>query len=482
MRSSTRLLCTLLAGSAGAGGPAWADEQSFALTLGLGAQKSIAVPGVSRIQILDPSIADVKVIESGRIAILARKEGRTTLLVWKGSGQQLSYSVSVKRQDPHEVIAELRKLLGEMEGISVRMVGDRIYLDGQAYTAADADRIEEILALYPAVKSFVKISPSTKRLVAQNLNASFQKAGLRNAEATVVGSSVFLEGSVESEQELHKAELITKAMGEEVENLLVIGVKRMILSEVQFVEVRRSSKDRVGVKYPTDLTGTATLSVNLMRQFAPVPTADNSARATVTGSSDFALGFQANDGHARLLAQPRLVCASGEQAEFLAGGEVPIPLVTANHVSVEYKQYGVILKLRPTADRKGHIQNELEAEVSEVDTSVAVSVGGAVSVPGFRTRKVKTNVTVRHGETIVLSGVFSHDEQKFVSKVPGLGNIPILGELFKNRAFDASKRELLIFVTPRIVSPDSERIRSAIEDIKTSYQRAREEVTFSIFD
>jgi len=142
----------------------------------------------------------------------------------------------------------------------------------------------------------------------------------------------------------------------------------------------------------------------------------------------------------------------------------------------------VILKLRPTADRKGHIQNELEAEVSEVDTSVAVSVGGAVSVPGFRTRKVKTNVTVRHGETIVLSGVFSHDEQKFVSKVPGLGNIPIIGELFKNRAFDASKRELVIFVTPRIVTPDSERIRNALEDIKKRYQQGRHEVTFSIFD
>ncbi len=482
MRSSIRLVCALLAVRAFGAGLAWADEQGFSLTLGLGAQKVLAVPGTARVQILDPSIADVKVTESGQIAIVARKEGRTTLLVWKGSGQRLSYVISVKRQDPHEVIAELRKLLGEMEGISVRMVGDRIYLDGQAYTAADADRIEEILALYPAVKSFVKISPSTKRLVAQNLNASFQKAGLKNVEATVVGSSVFLEGSVESEQELHKAELITKAMGEEVENLLVIGVKRMILSEVQFVEVRRSSKDRIGVKYPTDVTGTATSSVNVIRQFAPSPSAELSARGSVTGSSDFALGFQANDGHARLLAQPRLVCASGEQAEFLAGGEVPIPLVTANHVSVEYKQYGIILKLRPTADRKGNIQNELEAEVSEVDTSVAVSVGGAVSVPGFRTRKVKTNVTVRHGETIVLSGVFSHDEQKFVSKVPGLGNIPILGELFKNRAFDASKRELLIFVTPRIVSPDSERIRSAIEDIRRHYQRAREEVTFSIFD
>ena len=481
MSAGGRFVLASLAAGVLALRPARADDGSQ-LTLGLGAQKTIAVPGVARIQILDPSVADVKVVGTQQILVLARKEGRTTLLVWKSSGQRLTYLISIKKQDPNEVMAEIRKLLGEMEGVSVRMVGDRIYLDGHAYTSADADRIEEILGLYPSVKSFVKIAPNTKRLVAQNLNANFDKAGLKNVEATVVGSTVFLEGSVESQQEMQKAELITKAVGEKVENLLVIGVKRMILSEVQFVELRRNSRDRYGVKYPTDVTGSATASVTVVKQLVPSGPADVTARGSVTGSSDFAVGFQANDGHARLLAQPRLVCASGEQAEFLAGGEVPIPMVTANHTSVEYKQYGVILKLRPTADRKGHIQTELEAEVSEVDTSVAVSVGGTVNVPGFRTRKVKTNVTVRHGETIVLSGVFSHDEQKFVSKVPGLGSVPIIGELFKNRAFDASKRELVIFVTPRIVTADSERIRNAVEDIKTRYQQGRKEVTFSIFD
>jgi pilus assembly protein CpaC len=95
---------------------------------------------------------------------------------------------------------------------------------------------------------------------------------------------------------------------------------------------------------------------------------------------------------------------------------------------------------------------------------------------------VKTSVTVRHGETIVLSGVFSHDEQKFVSKLPGVGNLPIIGELFKNRAFDSSKRELVIFVTPRIVNHDSDRIRGVIQEITERYKQARSEVRFSIFD
>ena len=460
---------------------AWAQEGST-ISLGVGTQKVITVPNISRIAVGDPSIADVKTIGNSQILIIGAGEGKTTLLIWKSSGQRVSYLVTVRKQDPNEVISEIKKLLGEIEGVTVRMVGDRIYLDGQAYTTQDADRIEQVVGLYPNVKSFVKIAPNAKKLVAQNLNAAFQKAGLRNVQANVVGSTIFLEGSVESQQDLQKAELITKAIGEKVENLLVVGIKRMILSEVQFVEIRRNSTDRYGIKYPTDITGTAQATINITKDLWPGSFSQGALLSSTAGSSDFSIGFQGNDGYGRLLAQPKLVCASGEKAEFLAGGEVPIPLITANQFSVEYKEYGVILKLRPTADRNGNIQTEIEAEASEIDTSVAVSFGGSSAIPGFRTRKVKTNVTVRHGETIVLSGVFSHDEQKAVSKLPGLGHIPIIGELFKNRAFDSTKRELVIFVTPRIVNPDSDKIRTIIEDVKARYKQARSEVNFSIFD
>jgi len=459
-----------------------AAEESSTVNLGLGTTKVISVPGVNRVAVGDGSIVDVKNVGSGQLLLNGAGEGKTTLVIWKNDGQRVSYLVTVRKQDLNEMIGEIKKLLGEVEGVTVRMVGDRVYLDGQAYTTQDADRIEQIVGLYPNVKSFVKIAPNAKKLVAQNLNASFQKAGLRNVQANVVGSSIFLEGSVESQQDLQKAELITKAVGEKVENLLVVGIKRMILSEVQFVEIRRSSRERYGIKYPTDIAGSVTASVIASKDLFPGTLLTASARGSGNAGADFSIGFQANDGYGRLLAQPKLVCASGEKAEFLAGGEVPIPLVTNNTFTVEYKPYGVVLKLRPTADRNGNIQTEIEAEVSEVDPSVSVSLGGSTSVPGFRTRKVKTNVTVRHGETIVLSGVFSHDEQKSISRVPGLGNIPILGELFKNRGFDTSKRELVIFVTPRIVNPDSDRIRTIIEDMKSAYKQARGEVTFGIFD
>jgi pilus assembly protein CpaC len=452
------------------------------IALGVGTQKVLTVPNIQRVAVGDAAVADVRTIGNNQLLIIGSNEGKTTLLVWKSTGQRVSYLISVRKQDPNEIISEIKKLLGEIEGVNVRMVGDRIYLDGQAYTQADADRIDQVVGLYGNVKSFVKIAPNAKKLVAQNLNAAFQKAGLKNVQANVVGSTIFLEGSVESQQDLQKAELITKAIGEKVENLLVVGIKRMILSEVQFVEIRRQAKDRYGIRYPTDITGTAQASVNIAKELFPGNFASGDLSVPVSGRSQFNVGFQNNDGYGRLLAQPKLVCASGEKAEFTAGGEVPIPLITNNQFTVEYKPYGVILKLRPTADRNGNIQTEIEAEVSQVDPSVSVSVGGSASVPGFITRKVKTNVTVRHGETIVLSGVFAHDETKSVSKLPGLGHIPIIGELFKNRTFDSDKRELVIFVTPRIVNPDSDKIRTIIDDVKSRYKQARGEVTFGIFD
>jgi pilus assembly protein CpaC len=453
------------------------------ISMGIGSQRVLTIPGAIRVAAGSPEVLEVKVVPPNQLLLTALSEGRTTLTVWKNNGQRQVYSVTVRKIDPGVLVTDIKKLLGDIEGIRVHITGDYVYIDGQAYTQADADRIEQVAELYPnSVKNLVKISPNAKRLVAQNLDAAFQKAGLKNIRPNVVGSTIFLEGSVESQQDLEKAQLITKAMGEKVESLLTVGIRRMVLSEVQFVEVRSSTLDRYGIKFPTDLTGGVVAQVTGTKVL--VPSAPFAANMTAAGTltSQWSLGFQNNAGYGRLLAQPKLVCASGETAEFLAGGEIPLPVVTANSIAINYKPYGVMLQIKPTADRSGNIQTEIEAEVSEIDTSVSVSAGGGVSMPGFRKRRVKTNVTVRHGETIVLSGVFNHDEQKSVSKIPGLGHIPIIGELFKNRGFDTDKRELLIFVTPRIVNPESDKIRTMVDDMKMRYKQARSEIRFNIFD
>jgi pilus assembly protein CpaC len=309
---------------------------------------------------------------------------------------------------------------------------------------------------------------------------------LKNANATVVGTTVFLEGSVESKEELRKAELITKAVGEQVENLLTVGIKRMVLTEVDFVEIKKSSFDTIGIKLPLDWTGTIEMgqpdaTSGVTNLIVGPQTRPDELLFTITGTADWRLGMQFNDGYGRTLARPKLVCASGESAEFVAGGEVPLVSITLNVIDIRYKEFGVKLKISPTADMHGNISTQIEAEVSDIDESLTVEVGSN-RFPGFSVTRARTNVTVRHGETIVLSGLFNNTEQKNVSKFPFLGHIPILGELFKSRTFRDKKSELVVFVTPRIVNPASERIIRTIQEIKDRYQRAKEEVEFSIFD
>lgn len=460
-------------------GTAYAQEEQ-SVAIGVGTQKVINVPGIARIAIGDSGIADVKVLGTSQVLIVGKTEGRTTLLLWKSNGSRLNFMVNVRKKDPNELIEEIKRLLGDREGITVRMVGDRIYLDGYAYTTDDYERVDEICKIYSGnVQSFVKYAPNAKKLVANNLNAALQRAGLKNVQATVVGTQIFLEGSAESEEDVDKALKITKAIGEtEVENLVVVGIARMILTEVQFVEIRRSNSDVIGINWPLDITGSLSGSLSISKQFLPGSyPADGNVSFSGDAESGFAFQFQFSDGYGRMLAQPKLVCASGKTATFNSGGEFPVQIVSANAATVEFKPYGISLEVTPTADRHGNIRTEIKAEASEMDMSVSVD-----GMPGTINRKVSTTVTVRHGETIVLGGIFHHNEQKGVTKTPLLGHIPILGELFKNRSSEGTKKELLIFVTPRIVNPDTERIRRLLDDMKQRYKQARDEVAYSIFD
>jgi len=451
------------------------------IQLGVGTQKVLSIAGgVSRVAVGDPNVADVKPVGSSQMLVIGGQIGRTTLIVWKSNGARISYQLVVRSVSVDDTADEIRSLLGDVEGVGVHAVGDRVLLEGEALTADDYRRVEEVVSVYPTAKSFVKLSPTARRQVASRLNEAFQQAGLRKAEASVVGTTIFLEGSVESEPELRKAELIAKAHGEKVENLLGVGIKRMILSEVQFVEVRRGSLASIGLRLPTDIGGTVSVQGTATTPFGG--STDGGITTSLVAEAQTSLRLSIDSGAGRLLAQPTLVCASGDQAEFLAGGEVPVPLITQNTASVIYHKYGVLLRIRPTADRFGNVQTEVEAEVSELDRSVAVAVGSSVAVPGFRNRSVKTSVTVRTGETIVLSGVFSRDQQKAVSKVPVLGHLPIIGELFRQRTIDDSERELVIFVTPKVVNSATPDVLRMIEDGEQRYRDAADDVKFQLLD
>ncbi|MFL5430365.1 MAG: pilus assembly protein N-terminal domain-containing protein, partial [Myxococcales bacterium] len=393
--------------------PVHAQNDGGTINLGVGEQKTLSLQNVARVAIGDPGVADVKQVGGGgELLLTGVGEGRTSLLVWLRNDQRLSYAISVRKQDPREVVSEVRALLGDRDGIRIRIVEGRVFLEGETLTVEDAERVQQVVLLYPQVKSFVRPSANARRLAAESLTRALQKAGLKGAQATVVGSTLFLEGWVESKEDLAKADLVVRASGEKAENLLTIGVKRMVLVEVEFAEVSYGALRNVGVKFPTTFASTGSGITYQVAHAIPGGTTQSIA-ATLSATTDFSATAVFDDNYVRVLAQPRLLAASGEKAEFLAGGEVPILMVTQNQFNVQFKKFGVLLNITPTADRSGNIGTEIYAEVSDVDRSLSVRANG-FDVPGFRTRNVKTSVTVKDGETIILSGLFNNAESKEV--------------------------------------------------------------------
>jgi len=165
-----------------------------------------------------------------------------------------------------------------------------------------------------------------------------------------------------------------------------------------------------------------------------------------------------NNGDALILAEPSLSARSGGEAEFLSGGEVPLPVTGDDgQTSVEFKEFGIKLRIKPLADDRGNIIAEVETELSTVDSSLAVN-----GIPGFRTRKASTDVSLKNGETLVISGLVNKELSNNVTKLAFLGDIPILGSLFRSTDFRNAKSELVIFVTPYIYDEDSEVNKQAV--------------------
>lgn len=166
------------------------------------------------------------------------------------------------------------------------------------------------------------------------------------------------------------------------------------------------------------------------------------------------LGFLEGNGLARVLAKPTLVAHTGQSASFLAGGEIPIPVPSSasNNISIQYKEFGVKLQLTPTILSDERIALKVAPEASDLDYTNGVTISG-ITVPALRTRRADTMVELADGESFVIGGLVSRNTMSSVSKVPLLGDLPILGTFFKNLNYTQDETELVIIVTPRLVQP-----------------------------
>ena len=444
------------------------------IRLSVGESETIQVrETISKVQVLNPHIADVADYSARGATVVGISAGQTELFLTAG-GRQLKYMVIVTAVQVGQLLRQVRQYLGHVEGIYPRVFGEKIVLDGEALTADDYVRAEQTVRLFgDSVRNWVKLRPQA----AQQLTEAFQRAGLIDVKASSYEGRLVVEGAVGSKDESRKVDVLLHAMGIKAENLVTIGRGRQVLIDVSFVEMGRTGRFNVGMQYPDAVGGAATPQGTI--SLYPSMTKQNSNITLQLSGPTMAaqLNMLHQNGAVRTLAQPRLVCSSGEKASLLVGGEVPIVTMTQFVVSVTYKEFGIKLEIEPVADNLGNVSAKLMAEVSDIDPSLARG-----DYPGFKTRRVATQVAVKEGHTIVLSGLYSNLESKAVSKFPGLGSIPILGEFFKSRDLRDSKTSLAVFITPRVVGPQHLWVKRTIGEIQRLYDDYEKKVGWELID
>jgi len=229
-----------------------------------------------------------------------------------------------------------------------------------------------------------------------------------------------------------------------------VQLQRMVRMRVRMVEFRKSALGSLGIDWSDSTTGPSFESTGATRFTSTFNTVTPlSTSFGIAANIASKINFLAQNGDAVTLAEPVLSAMNGGQASFLAGGEVPYPIVGENgQKQVEFKEYGVKLNVAPLIDDAGNVHASLETEISQLDSSVTVQ-----GAPGLLTRRAQTDVTVRSGQTIVISGLLSSESSTDVERVPGLGRLPLIGGLFSSTNKRNTVNELVIFVTPEVIEP-----------------------------
>jgi pilus assembly protein CpaC len=317
----------------------------------------------------------------------------------------------------------------------------------------------------------VEVSYDTSALAAE-LTRRFPTNKLH---VSSVNGRILLTGTVSDGIVLDRILTVARQFGPEVINSVQVSQPQQVMLEVRFVEASRQAGRELGVQWNAMAAPghrqsfVANVGDNLPS--SALPTAVAGAAGVLGGGSPF--GFLAGNlvakglqvdvmlnaleerGLARRLAEPNLVALSGDTANFLAGGEFPIPVpgAFAGQISVDYKKYGVSLAFTPTVLQDSLINLKIEPEVSSLDPSHNVTVGNGIVVPALTVRRASSTIELRNGQSFVLAGLLQNDLATAQQQLPWLGDVPVLGALFSSKSYQKNETDLIIIVTPRIVMP-----------------------------
>lgn len=424
------------------------DKRTLELKLG-GSDLIKTTAPFTRVAVANPDIADVVVLSTSEIYVFGKKLGYTSMVLWEEDKDKTVLDVVVSLD-----ITSLKKQLYEKfpgEKIDVQASETGVVLSG---TVSGPEVVEQVIRL---TQTYLP----------------------KNAEGKEQGSTT--------------DKGVSGLSGAGITNLLKVGGLQQVMLEVTFAEVNKDSgrdlqvgigSDNVGHDFtgalgtgPVGVTGTGKTMTDpvTMKTVIDIPAGSggnlfagsllmNFAGNTVNGLGDnaanmfvkiehftAALQFLESEGLARTLAEPRLVTQTGREASFLAGGEFPIPVAQQNGtIEIQYKPFGVALSFTPVVMSDGKISLHVVPSVSSI-TSYAQTAAGPM--PMLNTRNLETTVQLYDGQTLALAGLLQDNTRENVRKIPFLGDIPILGTLFRSTGYTQGKTDLMIAVTPHLIKP-----------------------------
>lgn len=344
---------------------------------------------------------------------------------------------------------------------AVLITPDQVLVNGKAFGQVNFIAWEQTGGQFLVFEVFVRANLS---LMDSQIRALFPNDDIRLSQAN---GSVVISGSVKNAATAAQVQAVVEAANFKTVNMLTSPTSNatQIQLQVRVAEVNRNRLRDYGTSFLTNgATGGYANSGNgpsaisdsvIGTASAFLQPALNVLLFNKSLNTAAMLRLLRTEGAFRELAEPNLIAMNGQQASFLAGGEFPVPVLQntgANAITIVWKEYGIRLNFKPTIIDEDHIRLELEPEVSTIDFNNGIRFNGFV-IPALRTRRAKTGVELRDGQSFALAGLLDNSETKTLSRIPIVSDIPVIGALFKSKTFEKKETELMFFVTAVMVKP-----------------------------
>jgi pilus assembly protein CpaC len=397
-----------------------------------------------RVSVSQPGVADVVVVAPSQLLINGKAVGTTSLIVFNEKGDVSNYDLIVL-PDVAALRGQLR-LLFPNEKVEVGTSGPSLVLKGEVSNEVVYDKVLEIAQTYVPPKPPRDVAPPPATSNTFNLRSASPRLPATGTAFAGGGQLAFLEEASMSDSDRWG----NKRTIDGIIDLLTIREVRQIELDVIVAEVSLLKLRDIGFDFSqtTNHTTSNTFVGSQSGFVPPLPGAASGIFRYVNGSYSLTTLYRMlqNKDVTEILAQPRLVMKNGRSGGFLAGGEFPVVQTLSDSFSVEFKPFGVRLDFVPTLNWSDRIDLRVFPEVSEIDQAVSVQ-----GVPGLKVRRTVNRVEMKEGESLVIGGLLDRRILKDLTKFPLLGDIPILGTLFRSTRFRNQETELVFVITPRIV-------------------------------